>query len=200
MNASRSRKMEGAARPPRPSFARRLLGWLWGKDRAVLGIGAGVSGALAVVGVAHIAWPWLWAAGCAVTAVAALATRAVETHKLKDKVHNLWAALAVSCAISTIAFCYHEWWDPSRARPSSYQVVVNGSGSAQMLYPYDQPGGTQGYNYAPIPAGITVTLSCYVSLQGSGLWFRVAGNHGWIPRDTVHAIPGIPFPNPPLCS
>lgn len=199
MNTSGTCAGQETARGIRARLAEHIPGWLRGKYGAVLGIVVAISGVSAVVGIAHVAWPWLAAAVCAVTVIATLATRAVEGPK-KEKVSNLWAALAVACAIPVTAFFYHEWWDPSRIAPASFQAVVNGSGSAEIFYPYNEPGGTQGYAYHAIPVGTTISLSCSVSLTRSGLWFRIAGNDGWIPRDATHAIPGISFPAPPPCT
>lgn len=178
---------------------RLLPEWLRGKDRAVLVIGVLFSAVSTAVGVADLAWPWLVIAGCACTAVAALATHAIEARKQREKIHSLWAALAVACAVPIVAFCYHEWWDPARSSPASHEAIVNGNG-AQVFYPYNEPGGAQGYTYEPLPADGTIRLSCFVSLPRTGLWFLVAGNGGWIPRDAMHAIPGIPFPSLPRCS
>ena len=180
-------------------FARGIRGWLRGKGRVALCIAVGVSGVSAVVGVAHLTWFWLLLGSCAITAIATLAALAVEGPE-KDRVHNLWAALAVACLIPVTAFFYHEWWDPSRTAPASFQAVVDGSGSAEIFYPYNEPGGTQGYAYQAIPVGTTISLSCSVSLPRSGLWFRIAGNGGWVPHDGVRAIPGISFPDPPPCA
>lgn len=180
-------------------IARSLPAWLQGKGRAVLGIGILLSAASTAIGVAHLAWPWLAAAGCAGTAIATLATHAIEARKQKEKVQSLWMALAVACAIPVIAFSYHQWWDPARVGVSSYQAIIDGN-EVQVFYPYDEPGGTQSYTYAALPADGSVRFSCYVSLPSSGLWFLIANDGGWIPRDAVHAIPGIPFPDPPHCS
>lgn len=178
---------------------RHLPGWLRGKDSAVLGIGILFSAVSTTVGVAHVPWPWLAAAGCAGTAIVTLATHAIEAPKQRQKIYSLWVALAVACAIPVAAFSYHEWWDPSRVGASSYQAIIDGN-NVQLFYPYNEPGGTQSYTYSPLPADGTVRLSCYVSLSNSGLWFLIAGTGGWIPRDAMHAIPGIPFPSPPHCS
>ena len=193
-------ELEEAVRklPLRSRITRRLAGSLQHKDWAVLGIGIALSGVSAVVGVAHLAWPWLFAVGCAVTAVAALATRALEEHKLNDRVRRLWEALAVASAILLVAFCYHQWWDPSVSAPRSYQVIVDGN-ETQIFLPYDEPGGSQGYAYPIVPSDEAITLDCYVALPTSGFWYRIQGNGGWIPRDGVHAIRGVPFPNPPHC-
>jgi hypothetical protein len=191
--------VSGTTRKTRARLQGQIPGWLRGKYGIVLGIVVAISGVSAVIGIAHLAWPWLLAAVCAVTAIATLATRAAEGLK-KEKVPNLSAALAIACAIPVIAFFYHEWWDPSRGAPTSFQAVVNGSGSAEIFYPYNEPGGSQGYEYQAIPADTTITLSCSVSLPRSGLWFRIAGNGGWIPRDATHAIPGTSFLAPPRCT
>jgi MFS family permease len=187
---------------PEPGFrsrlAHRLAQWLRHKGWAVLGVGVVLSGVLAVVGVTHLAWPWLFAVGCAITALATLTIRALEARKLKDRVRNLYGALAIACLLPVIAFCYHEWWDPSRAKPGSYQVIVDG-GANDVFYPYDEPGGTQGFVYRTIPSQSAISLDCYVSLPTSGVWYRIQYNGGWIPRDGVHAIPGVPFPSPPHC-
>jgi len=49
-----------------------------------------------VIGVAHVNWPWLFLLGCWITLVAALATGALQTRKTKDRVRNLWCALAAA--------------------------------------------------------------------------------------------------------
>jgi hypothetical protein len=174
-----------------------LAAWRRHKDWTVLAIGVALSGVLMVAGVAHLAWPWLFAFGCAFTAVATLATRALGGRR-KDRVRNLWAALAVAILLPVVAFAYHEWWDPSRVKPSSYQVIIDG-GPDDVFYPYDEPGGTQGFVYGTLLSQSTINLDCYVSLPTSGIWYRIAYNGGWIPRDGVHAIPGVPFPSPPRC-
>jgi hypothetical protein len=174
--------------------------WLRGNDRAVLGIGLFVSAVSSVVGIAHLAWPWLAAVGCAVTAIATLATRALDAKKQEEKIRSLKAALAIACAVPVVAFLYHVWWDHSGSDVPASQAVVAGSGGAQIFYPYNEPDGTQGYTYSPIVTGETITLTCYVSLSSSNFWYRMAGNGGWIPRDALHAIPGIPFLDPPHCS
>jgi hypothetical protein len=180
-------------------FVRGIRGWLRGKGRVALCIAVGVSGVSAVVGVAHLTWVLLLLASCAITAIATLAALAVEGPE-KDRVHNLWAALAVACLIPVTAFLYHEWWDPSRTAPTSFQAVVDGSGSAEIFYPYNEPGGAPGYAYKAIPVGTTISLSCSVSLPRGGLWFRIAGNGGWVPHGEVQAIPGISFLTPPPCT
>lgn len=199
VNASQAGATQQAGRGTGARLVRGIRGWLRGKGRAGLCIAVGVSGVSAVVGVAHLAWPWLLLASCAITGIATLAALSMEGPK-KERVHNLWGALAVACAIPVTAFLYHEFWDPSRAAPTSFQVVVDGNASAQVFYAYNEPDGTQGYTSPTIPAGTTISLSCFVSLPRSGLWFRIAENGGWIPRDAVHAIPGISFPEPPPCT
>jgi hypothetical protein len=153
---------------------------------------------LMVLGVAHIAWGWLFAAGCAITAVAALATHGLQARKARDRARSYGSALVISSLISVVAFGYHEWWDPSRAGPSSYKVIVDVEGN--VFQPYNKAGGSQrGFVYPTVLAQSTIPLDCYVVLPSSGLWFRIQGNGGWIPRDEVEAIPGIPFPMPPHC-
>jgi hypothetical protein len=167
------------------------------KDLVVLAIGIVLSGVSTVIGVAHVNWPWLFGLGCGITAVAALATRALEARELKDRVRNLWAALAVSVVLLAGAFCYHEWWDPSGASPLDNQVMVNGT-DVQTVQPYDQPNGSQTYEYPPIYSDMPISLVCYVSLP-DGPWYRIYQSGGWIPRDAVHAFPGLAFPNLPHC-
>jgi len=197
---------EAEERPPDP-FYRRLrrrlsaVKWKQHKDLAVLGIGVVLSGVLAVVGVAHVSWFWLLALGCAVTAMASLAAAALQARKLKDRLHRLWQAFAVTIALLVGLFSYHVWWDPANhasASTNGYQVMVNGS-DVQILPVYDQPGGSQTYEYSPLNSDEPVSLACSVSLPGSGLWYEVYGDHGWVPRDAVHAIPGTTFPTPPPC-
>lgn len=167
----------------------------------VLGIGIVVSGVSTALGIAHISWPWLFVLGCAITAVAALATRALQERKLKDRLRNLWGALGAAIVLLAGIFCYHEWWDPSNptnASPNGYQVIVNGS-DVQVFSPYNQPGGSQTYEYPVLNSNMPVSLQCYVSLPGSGRWYEIYGDHGWIPHDAVHVIPGTVFPSPPHC-
>lgn len=177
--------------------------WKWKqhKDLGILGIGVVVSGVLTVVGVAHVSWFWLLGLGCAITAVASLATRALQARKLKDRSRSLWQALAVAVVLLVGIFSYHEWWDPSNsahANPNGFQVMINGS-DIQIFPVYDQPGGSQTYEYPPLNSDEPVSLVCYVSLLGSGAWYEVYEDRGWVPRDAVHAIPGTTFPNLPHC-
>lgn len=169
------------------------------KDLAVLAIGIVLSGVLTIVGVTHVSWPWLFGLCCGITAVAALATRALEVRKVNDRVRSLWAALAATVVLFAGAFCYHEWWDPSRANvsPLDNQVMVNGT-DAQVFLPYDQPDGSQTYEYPPLNSDEPISLVCYVSLR-DGLWYGIYNSGGWIPGDAVHAIPGVAFPSPPRC-
>jgi hypothetical protein len=83
--------------------------------------------------------------------------------KLKDRVRNLWAALIVSVMLIAGVFCYHEWWDLSRAGPQDNEVMVNGT-DVQLFLPYDQPDGSQRYEYQPINSDMPILLACYVSL------------------------------------
>lgn len=200
MSDSETPESDEAVQPlRRPMMRRKLQGLLRHTDRVVIGIGIVLSGVLTVLGVAHIAWGWLFAAGCAVTAVAALATHGLQARKARDRARSFGSALVISSLIPVVAFGYHEWWDPSRTGPSSYQVIVDG-GELDIFYPYDEPGGSQGgYVYAPVRSQGTISLNCYVSLPSSGLWFNIQSTGGWIPRDAVHAIPGTPFPTPPHC-
>jgi hypothetical protein len=181
----------------RSSFVHRLARLKRHKDLLVLAIGVVVSGVSTVIGVAHVNWPWLFGLGCAITAVAALTTRALEARKPKKRVINLWAALITSVILLVGVFCYHEWWDPSQAGPQNNQVMVNG-GDVQVFPQYDQPDGSQTYEYPPLNSDMPVSIVCYVSLP-DGFWYRVYGNNGWIPRDAVHAIPGVAFPALPHC-
>ena len=66
----------------RSRLVRRLPRFKQHKDLVVLTIGIVLSGVLTVIGVAHVNWPWLLGLGCGITAVAALATRALEMRKL----------------------------------------------------------------------------------------------------------------------
>jgi hypothetical protein len=100
-----------------------------------------------------------------------LATRALEARKLKDRVRNLWGALIVSVMLIAGVFCYHEWWDPSRAGPQDNEVMVNGT-DVQVFLPYDQPDGSQTYEYQPINSDMPISLACYVSLP-DGLWYQI---------------------------
>jgi hypothetical protein len=171
------------------------------KDLAVLGIGAVVSGVLTVIGIAHIPWGWLFGLGCAITAIAALVTGAVQASKPKERERNLWGTVAVMVVLVGLIFGYHEWWDPANqanVNTNGYQVMVNG-GDVQVLLVYDKPGGSQTYEYPPLNSDEPVSLTCYVSLPTSGLWYEVYGDHGWVPRDAVSAIPGTTFPNLPYC-
>jgi hypothetical protein len=205
MSDSGAHEAEDALQATRWGAARRLKGrlgrgsrWLRHTDRAVLGIGVILSGVLAVAGVAHLAWPWLFVMGCAVTAVATFTTRALEASKDKDKVRNLWPALGVASLMPIAAFLYHDLWDPSRARPSNHPVIIKGGGD-QVLFPYDEPGGSQGHVYNALLTGGSITLECYVSLPGGVIWYRVQGNGGWLPHNAVRATPGVSFPKPPHC-
>jgi hypothetical protein len=160
-----------------------------------------LSGVSTVVGVAHVAWFWLLLLGCAITAVAALATRALQVRKLKDRINNLWQALAVALVLLLGIFSYHEWWDPANhqsANSNGYRVMVHGS-DTQVLPVYDQPGGSQTYEYPPLNSDEPVSLTCAVSLPGSGIWYEVYGDRGWVPGNAVHAILGTTFPNLPDC-
>ena len=177
-------------------FAHRSTKVKQHKDFIVLAIGIVLSGVSTVIGVAHVSWAWQFALGCGITAVAALATRALEVRKLKDRVHSLWAALVVSITLLAGVFCYHEWWEPVRPSPLDNQVMVNGT-DVQVFKPFDQPDGSQTYEYPPLYSDMPISLICYVSLP-DGLWYRVY-HSGWIPRGAVHVIPGLAFPNPPRC-
>jgi hypothetical protein len=115
----------------------------------------------------------------------------------KGRQRYLWGALAVIIVVLLGTFCYHEWWSPTTAIQSGSQVMVNGT-DVQVFPPYDQPDGTQTYEYPVVNSDTPVSLQCYVSLP-DGLWYQIYGNGGWIPRDAVHAIPGTAFPNPPHC-
>lgn len=115
----------------------------------------------------------------------------------KGRQRYLWGALAVMIVLLLGTFCYYEWWGPGRAGPSGNQVMVNGT-DVQVFLPYDQPDGTQTHEYPVVNSDMTASLQCYVSLP-DGLWYRIHGNGGWIPRDAVHAIPGTAFPDPPHC-
>lgn len=181
----------------------RLSQWKWKqhKDLGVLGIGVVLSGISTVVGLVHVSWVWLFIFGCAITAVASLATAAIQERKSKDGLHRLWQAFAVLVALGVGLFCYHAWLDPANqpsAYSNGYQVMVNGS-EVQIFPVYDQPGGSQTYEYSPLNSDEPVSLVCTVSLPTSGSWYEVYGDHGWIPRDAVHAIPGTTFPNVPHC-
>jgi len=112
-------------------------------------------------------------------------------------VRNLWAALAAAVVLLAGVFCYHEWWEPSRASPLDNQVMVNGT-DVQIFWPYDEPDGKKTHEYPPINSDMPISLVCYVSLP-DGLWYRTYGSGGWIPRYVVHAFPGLAFPNPPHC-
>ena len=112
------------------------------KGAAVFVLGVALAGVSSVVGVAHVAWQWIFVAACAVAAVAGLATGALEAHGEKDRTRKLWAALTVACAVPVVAFGYHTWWDPSRANAQGYQVIVGG-GAEDVFYLYDEPGGVQ---------------------------------------------------------
>jgi hypothetical protein len=175
-----------------------LTRWSRHKDIAILAVGVVFAGVSAVVGIGHVAWPWIFAAVCAGAAAAGLAARALDTRKAKDRLRSLWAAVAVLCAILGFVFAYHQWWDPARHSGQIYQVIVDGGGNDAFL-PYDYPGGTQGYVYGAIVPQSTMELECYVALPTSGVWYRILDNGGWIPQDGVHAIPGFAFPSPPHC-
>jgi hypothetical protein len=181
----------------RAQLVHHLKRWRHHKDLVVLGIGILVSGITTVIGIAHLSWPWLFVLGCSITAAAALVTRALAAEEPKDREWSLWAALIVVVLIPVGAFCYHEWWDPSRTSPSSNEVMVKGT-DLQVFVPYDEPGGSQSYEYSVINSDEPISLVCYVSLP-DGLWYQIYGNGGWIPQDAVHAIPGIAFPDPPHC-
>lgn len=188
---------EALHKPLQSRLVHRLAGFKQHKNLLVLAIGIVLSGVLTVMGVAHVIWPWLFALGGAITAVAALATRALEARKSEDSARNLWAALIAFAIMLAGIFCYHEWWDSSHFRPQNSQVMVNGT-DAQVFLQYDQPDGSQTYEYPSINSDESISLVCYVSLP-DGSWYRIYGNNGWIPRDAVHAIPGVAFPDLPHC-
>jgi hypothetical protein len=130
-----------------------------------------------------------------------VATRSIEARKHKDRLRSLWSAFGIVVVLLIGIFCYHRWWDPANAvnaNSNGYQVMVNGS-DVQILLPYDQPGGSQTYEYPSLNSDMPVSLQCYVLLPQSGFWYEIYGGHGWVPRDAVHAIPGTSFPNPPHC-
>lgn len=189
---------EHSSEPFRRRLARQLSKWKWKqhKDLGVLAIGVAASGVSTVVGVAHVAWFWLLLLGSAATVVAALATRAVQARELKDRNTSLWQALAVALLVLLGIFAYHEWWDPASRQsvnPNGHQVMVGGS-DTEVFEVYDQPGGSPTYEYPPLNSVEPVSLTCAVSLPGSGTWYQVYGARGWVPRDAVHAIPGTTFP------
>jgi hypothetical protein len=84
----------------------RRLGWLRHKDLLVICVGIALTGVSMIAGVAHLSLPWLVAVGCAITAVAAFATRALEATKNKDKVRNLWPALQLNELSSNTAWVW----------------------------------------------------------------------------------------------
>jgi hypothetical protein len=189
---------EAAQQSRRVTLRRRIRGWLRHADLAVIGIGIVLSGVSTVLNVAHIALGWLLLAGCAFTAVAAITTHGLQARKARERSGSFGLALVIALLIPVVAFCYHEWWDPSRAGPRSYQVIVDG-GVNDVFHPYDKPGGSQGFVYPSVLSQGTISLDCYVFLPSSGFWYQIQDNGGWIPRDGIRAIPGIPFPNPPHC-
>jgi hypothetical protein len=174
-----------------------VSGWFRHKDWAVFGIGVVLAGVLAVVGIAHVGWPWIVTLVCAITAVGGLATRALQQRKVKDRVRSLWTALAFSIAILLGLFAYHQWWDPALS-PQSYQVILGG-GDNDIFHPYDKAGGTQGFVYPTLLSQSTIDLQCYVSIPASGVWYRILDNGGWVPKDGVSSVPGLQFPTPPHC-
>lgn len=201
--ADTSKMTEEHTGSPHRRLTRWFSLWKWKqhKDIAVLGIGVALSGVSTTVGVAHVGWLWMLALGCAITAIASLATSALQEHKMKDRSRRLWQSLTIAVALLIGVFCYHEWWDPLKSTngsPDGYQVMVNGT-DIQTFSVYDQPGGLQTYEYPMLNSDEPVALACYVSLAKSGIWYEVYGDRGWIPQDAVHAIPGMMFPSPPHC-
>jgi hypothetical protein len=153
---------------------------------------------LTVIGIAHIAWGWLFGLGCAITAIAALVTNTVQASKLKERVRYLSGALAVAVVLLLVIFGYHEWWDPANstsASPNGYQVMVKGSDD-EVIEVYDKVGGVPTYEHPVLNSDESVALICYVSLPTSGLWYEIYGYNGWVPRDAVYAVPGTAFPQP----
>jgi MFS family permease len=191
----------GTDSQPALPLRKRALQWLSKhRDLSVLGLGVLVAGALALAGVARVGWPWLFFLSASIAAIAALATRALQEKEDAERIRSLWAALAVSVALLAAIFGYHEWWDPALASPDrSYSVLVGGGGE-DMFYPYDSPDGSQDYAYSPVLSETVIELQCYVSLPASGVWYEIGTDGGWIPRNAVHAVPGLPFPSPPYCS
>jgi hypothetical protein len=166
---------------------------------AVLVLGTVVSGVMAVVGVVEIPRVWMVLAGCGVTAVAALAVRALETCTLKKKVNALWCALTVASSIPLVAFAYHQWFDASSRAQERFPLLANGADPAVMR-PANYPGGPLGgYLHGGIIGGSTVWVSCYVVVPEADRWYWVSGDRGWVPASAVRPIPGLHTPQIPHC-
>jgi hypothetical protein len=191
------------ASPPgpsgRPSRSQAAGVAVWShKDVAIFLIGVIGAGVASLVGVFTIPREWLFLCCVGIAALAALVVRSFQVRTNKQRINALRLALAVAVAIPAGAAIYHQWLDPARNTHASYPLQAGGT-DVQIARPADAPGGTPGYDYPPVIGGSTVQVSCYVDLSGSGRWYWIYGEQGWLPQADLRPIPGLAPPAIPHC-
>jgi len=185
--------------PSRSSPSKSAQATVWShKDAAIFIIGVIGAGVVSILGVLNIPRGWLFLGCCAFAALVALVARSFEVRTNKQRINALKLALIVAVAIIAGAAIYHQWFDPARASHASYPLQVGGT-DVQIARPSDAPGAPPGYDYPPVAGGSTVQVTCYVELSGSGKWYWIYGEQGWLPQADVSPIPGLAAPAIPAC-
>lgn len=178
-------------RAPAPAKQKRSPRIWTRKDLGVVALGITASGITAVAGVAEIPNAAMFLMGCGITAVAALATRALTVRTLKQKVNTLWWALGAALLIPLGAFAYQQWFDPSKTQDDEQVMVVSGS-DVVVWRPAVTPGGDLNrFAHSPVAGGWSVNVRCYVDLATKERWYWLRTG-GWLPERSLSPMPGVP--------
>lgn len=121
----------------------------------------------------------------------------MEQRAQHEKVRNLWAALGFAVAIPLGAVVYHAWFDPVTNKPTSYELVANGS-NAELIQPVSEPGGTNSFVFPPVVGGSHVEVDCRLTVDGIS-WYRLTGDHSFLPAHVLHPVAGTAVPDIPTC-
>jgi hypothetical protein len=169
-------------------------------------IGVVATAIIAVVGTAHISWPWLLAISTAIAAIATCASLALSARTARAKVLGWQLALGFALFLLLGSFVYHVWGDPATRVPKTYELVANG-GNANVIPLFGEAGGppqtletgTLGQN--GLIGGQTYEFDCWVIGRDGAQWLRYRrfGHTWYAPRADLHPPVGLPEPKVPHC-
>lgn len=151
-----------------------------------------------MIGVADVRPFWIGLLGATVTAIATLATRAIEASAPKSKVRYLWWALGASVMLLACLYAYNQWWEPQKYDQERSEMLVEGD-DVNIWRPADEPGGEPTSVYPPIIGTTTVQVDCHVVLEDGEKWFRLSGHSGWLPSAALRPVRGLTRPDIPRC-